>query len=728
MNTATSASKTESHKFTVHPAIIYSLITAQASGVQKALLELIMNSVDAGATRIDVELTENEFSVIDNGSGFKDLSSIESCFGTFGTPHKQGDAAYGKFRIGRSQCMGYASTIWHSNEFKMEVDLNVSPEIESYGYTLSEVEESYKGCKITGVFYEPIDLEVDDFSDKSIISPYHISNPVEALRVMLKYLEVPVYINGKKANIDLNNLLPMSKTKHGLFFLQKTSSRKGSLCVNIYNKGVYAFTIDSYCLTGDVVSLNTLDLNMARNEAKTTCSATRSIKNKINSLQQEITNLNTNAQVDDLNELEKMRTEFVKTFWNKMLSVNKEFFYEYHDLCSSFKNAFIKMPNDTTSAINQIYHCLSKDINYADLQRQNTFILFDPSLFTGEELINSTFDNITIKSGYIPYNMLPDRQFMQYLEGEFSLDLLSIIEFDLPFLSKAYEKFDEKAFSVSIAKNESIESKYTKLLKLLLIVLVTIDGCSIALRQARNYDESEYLGHLIPSCSNFTIKYYEKGDVTSKLVDQLEVLLLTLNTAPMFNTTAHVLETEWVDSIRTIVKQSESIVITDFEGAVLKTLQGIIDETNEYSGLDYTENATITINFQEPKRRLILQELPKNIYAQTDSLNFIALNLEHFRACVSNNDYVALVMLIMHELSHDSEEHLTKVHGEQFYLRFHVKIEGLARYVETVESKLQAFILRKTTLSKFTERGVMPQHLNHFLKRFTLELKPKMIF
>ena len=265
-------------------------------------------------------------------------------------------------------------------------------------------------------------------------------------------------------------------------------------------------------------------------------------------------------------------------------------------------------------------------------------------------------------------------------------------------------------------------------MKLLLIVLVTIDGCSASLRQARKYDESEHLGHLIPSCPNFTIKYNEKGDVTSKLVDQLEVLLLTLNTAPMFNTTAHVLETEWVDSIRTIVKQSESIVITDFEGTVLKTLQGIIDETNEYSGLDYTDNATITINAQEPKRRLILQELPKNIYAQTDSLNFIALNLEHFRACVSNNDYVALVMLIMHELSHDSEERLTKVHGEQFYLRFHVKIERLARCVETVESKLQAFILRKTTLSKFTERGVMPQHLNHFLKRFTLELKPKMIF
>ena len=713
--------------FNVHPAIIKSIILEQAGDPVKALAELVMNSIDAGATAIHLNVNSKGFEISDDGVGFPTKEHIINFFGAFGTPHESGDAVYGKFRIGRSQCMGYASTIWHSNEFKMEVDLNVSPEIESYGYTLSEVEESFKGCKITGVFYEPIDLEVDDFSDKSIISPYNISNPVEALRVMVKYLEVPVYINGKKANIDVNNLLPMSKTKHGLFFLQKAISSKG-LCVNIYNKGVYAFTIDSYSLTGDVVSLSSLDLNMARNEAKTTCSATRSIKNKINSLQQEITNLNTNAQVDDLNELEKMRTEFVKTFWNKMLGVNKEFFYEEHDLCSSFKNAFIKMPNDTTAAINQIYHCLSKDINYADLQRQNTFILFDPSLFTGEELINSTFDNITIQSGYIPYNMLPDRQFMQYLEGEFSLDLLSIIEFDLPFLSKAYEKIDEKAFSVSIAKNESIESKYTKLLKLLLIVLVTIDGCSASLRQARKYDESEHLGHLIPSCPNFTIKYNEKGDVTSKLVDQLEVLLLTLNTAPMFNTTAHVLETEWVDSIRTIVKQSESIVITDFEGTVLKTLQGIIDETNEYSGLDYTDNATITINAQEPKRRLILQELPKNIYAQTDSLNFIALNLEHFRACVSNNDYVALVMLIMHELSHDSEERLTKVHGEQFYLRFHVKIERLARCVETVESKLQAFILRKTTLSKFTERGVMPQHLNHFLKRFTLELKPKMIF
>ena len=36
--------------FSVHPALIYSIITKQASGLHKALLELAMNSVDAGAT------------------------------------------------------------------------------------------------------------------------------------------------------------------------------------------------------------------------------------------------------------------------------------------------------------------------------------------------------------------------------------------------------------------------------------------------------------------------------------------------------------------------------------------------------------------------------------------------------------------------------------------------------------------------------------------------------
>ena len=725
MNNAT---KTESHKFTVHPAIIYSLITAQASGIQKALLELIMNSVDAGATRIDVEVTEKGFSVIDNGSGFKDLASIESCFGTFGTPHKEGDAVYGKFRIGRSQCMGYASTIWHSNEFKMEVDLNVSPEVDSYGYTLLEVEESFKGCKITGVFYEPLDLEVDDFSDNSTISPYNICNPVEALRVMVKYLQVPVYINGKKANLDVDTLLPMAKTKHGSFFLQKESDSRGTLCVNIYNKGVYAFTIDSYCLTGDIVSLSSLDLNMARNEAKTTCVATRSIKNKLNSLQQEISNSNKSPQIEDLDELEKMRSEFVQTFWNKMLGVNKEFFYESNDLRSSFINAFIKMPNDTISAINQIYNCFCKDTNYADLHHQNTFILFDPTMFTGEELLNSTFDNIRINTGYIPYNMLPDRQFMQYLEGEFFLDLENTLEFDLPILSQAYEKIGKKAFSVSIALNESIESKYTKLLKLLLIVLVTVDACATSLRQARDHDAYEYLGRMIPSGSNFIFSHFQKEDQTSLFVDQLEVLLMTLNTASMFNSTAHVLKTEWVESIRTTVEQSKAIVVTDFERTVLNSLQDVIDDSSEYSGLDYDRNATYTINAQDPKRRLILQDLANTIYAQTDSQNFIGLNLAYFRACVSNNDYVALMVLIMHELSHDSEEHLTKVHGEQFYLRFHMKIERLAKAVEEMESKLQAFILKKKTLSKLEERGVMPQHLNHFLNRYTSALKPTMIF
>lgn len=82
-------------EFGVHPAIIYSIIAKQASGLPKAMLELAMNSVDANATKIDITIDQNGFTFADNGKGFKDAEEVESYFGTFGTPHEESDAVYG---------------------------------------------------------------------------------------------------------------------------------------------------------------------------------------------------------------------------------------------------------------------------------------------------------------------------------------------------------------------------------------------------------------------------------------------------------------------------------------------------------------------------------------------------------------------------------------------------------------------------------------------------------
>lgn len=56
--------------------LIYHAIYSQSGSLEKALLEYVMNSIDAGASRIDVTLDREQFVVTDDGTGFSRLDDI----------------------------------------------------------------------------------------------------------------------------------------------------------------------------------------------------------------------------------------------------------------------------------------------------------------------------------------------------------------------------------------------------------------------------------------------------------------------------------------------------------------------------------------------------------------------------------------------------------------------------------------------------------------------------
>lgn len=94
MEVTTAQAAFERQTFTVSPHIIYSLIKAQAGTLAKAVLECIMNSVDAGATSLQISVTSTGLEVIDDGKGFRSREEIEACFGVFGFEQKEGDRTY----------------------------------------------------------------------------------------------------------------------------------------------------------------------------------------------------------------------------------------------------------------------------------------------------------------------------------------------------------------------------------------------------------------------------------------------------------------------------------------------------------------------------------------------------------------------------------------------------------------------------------------------------------
>ncbi|GGR13354.1 hypothetical protein GCM10008957_27890 [Deinococcus ruber] len=135
-----SAPSTHTRKFIVSPAIIRNLIERQAGTLEKALMENVMNAIDAGATRVHVTLDRHGYTVDDDGRGFESNDQIEQYFETFGFEH-EGDAlqagrTYGTFGIGRGQQWHWASTVYRSRHFSMAVDIRA----RGLDYLLEEVQ------------------------------------------------------------------------------------------------------------------------------------------------------------------------------------------------------------------------------------------------------------------------------------------------------------------------------------------------------------------------------------------------------------------------------------------------------------------------------------------------------------------------------------------------------------------------------------------------------------
>lgn len=89
--------------FELDPQIIHHIIYSQAGSIGKAIIELLMNSVDARATAVRLSMTKEGFECSDDGNGFANREDVVRYFGRFGTPHEEGDATYGRFRLGAAR-------------------------------------------------------------------------------------------------------------------------------------------------------------------------------------------------------------------------------------------------------------------------------------------------------------------------------------------------------------------------------------------------------------------------------------------------------------------------------------------------------------------------------------------------------------------------------------------------------------------------------------------------
>lgn len=246
MNQAKQSNQAEKRDFRMHPDLLWSVIKSQAGTLSKAFLELVMNAVDAGSDKIEIVFDRNTFKVSDNGKGFTSRQEIEDFFETFGTPHKEGDATYGKFRMGRGQIFSFAKNTWQSSSFRMDVDIKTM----GLEYDLHESQPMMQGCVIAGEFYDKM-------------MPSDVVSLMQDMENMCQYVPIPVFCNGKLISVDLSSEKWSHEDDDAYMRLNA-----GMASLAVYNRGVLVCRYPSgqYGCGGVVVSKKQLEVNFARND------------------------------------------------------------------------------------------------------------------------------------------------------------------------------------------------------------------------------------------------------------------------------------------------------------------------------------------------------------------------------------------------------------------------------------------------------------------------------
>jgi hypothetical protein len=256
--TAEAAAVKERRRFGMHSKLLLDVIRRQAGSVAKAILEGVMNAVDAQAKTCRVTLDAAGLTIEDDGIGITSREHVEKFFETFGQPHDESEGkVYGTFRMGRGQLFAYGENDWRTGPFRMLVD------IAKHGldYTLETLPEAHKGCRIRVAFNDPL-------------KPSELDETEREIARWVKYAQCEVYFNGERVSRDPASEKWDHVTPEAYIRLKPT----GSLAV--YNLGVHVLDYHGYRLGtgGEVVSRAQLKVNFARNDIQSDCPVWKKIK------------------------------------------------------------------------------------------------------------------------------------------------------------------------------------------------------------------------------------------------------------------------------------------------------------------------------------------------------------------------------------------------------------------------------------------------------------------
>lgn len=268
-------------EFKADENLIVQAIMNNTTSLYKSLCEAVMNSVDAGATEVVVDISETGVTITDDGRGFQSDEEVSQNFNTFGRPHEQdkngfsADARYGTFRTGRGQLFAYGRNTWRSGVFQMVVDIRK----HKLKWKKKKLQEDFPGCRITIDFYRPVKyLHADMYQFK------------EALR----YLDIPVFMNGEMVSQQGRDI---AWTHEDDRIRLRVDNSKGTL--SVYNDGIHVrtYTKSEFGVAGILLAArNVLQLNTTRNDMVANCKGWQHAQRVIEKIRKERASKNQQPQ------------------------------------------------------------------------------------------------------------------------------------------------------------------------------------------------------------------------------------------------------------------------------------------------------------------------------------------------------------------------------------------------------------------------------------------------
>lgn len=260
----------EKRSLKMHPKLLMDVIQRQAGTLEKAVLEGVMNGLEAGAPQINIGFAVQgdaaTLTISDAGKGIVDKHEIENFFETFGTPHDESEGkVWAQFRMGRGQLFSFGVNTWRTSQFRMNVDIKG----KGLEYGLEENLDVIDGCEISVALYRnPIGYS------------YHSIDALkDAITRLVEFMPSPIYFNGEQIN-KIPTEMSWTEETDDAYYLFGQGIGDG---VTVYNMGALVMTIPSHRAgtSGVVVSKDMLKVNFARNDIQDDCEIYERIRDVI---------------------------------------------------------------------------------------------------------------------------------------------------------------------------------------------------------------------------------------------------------------------------------------------------------------------------------------------------------------------------------------------------------------------------------------------------------------